>query len=211
MMPENLVNLMPLTLDLVKPASVTCARAFADDPTTRYLIPNERKWPNLRYSFEYYLRASIPGGGGTYVTSPRCEGVAMWFESERKESFLNHLRAGWPFLPLRCGWTHILREAALDSHFTRLRRQLAPKRHMYLAVLAVDPSAHGQGFASRLMRPMLRCLDEQQLPAYLETQNLRNVEMYQHWGFELLREEPMPGADLKLWLMLRQPSTPPPV
>jgi ribosomal protein S18 acetylase RimI-like enzyme len=205
-LPEVLDNLMPLTLDLAKPASETCARAFAEDPTTRYLIPDFVKRPNLRYSIEYYLKLSVlGGGGGAFVTSPSCEGVIVWIESERKELFLNRLRAGWPFLPLRCGWSHLLRAAFLDMRFGRLRQELAPRRHMYPAVLAVDPAYYGQGFASRLMRPMLKLLDEERLPAYLETQNLRNVEMYRRWGFDLLREETMPGADLKLYLMLRQP------
>ena len=202
-------GLLPLTSDLINPASVPCARAFEDDPTTRYLIPDESKRGCLPGYFEYYLKLSLLSGGGTFITSPGCEGVAMWMESERKDSFFTYLHAGFPFLPLRCGWSHLIRGAALDLHFSRLRRGLAPKRHLYLATLAVDPVYQGQGFASKLMRPMLKQLDEEQLPAYLETQNLRNVEMYRHWGFELLREETMPNADLKLWLMLRQPQPPP--
>jgi ribosomal protein S18 acetylase RimI-like enzyme len=207
MTPDAQEGLIPLSRDMVVPASITCARAFADDPTTHYLIPDESKRANLRYSFEYYLRLSLLGGGGTYVTSPKCEGVAIWVESERKESFLTHLRAGFPFLPLRCGWSHLVREAALDLHFSKLRRELTPKHHLYLGVLAVDPAYHGQGFASRLMRPMLKHLDAEQIPAYLETQTPKYVEMYRHWGFELLREERMPDADLKLYLMLRRPLT----
>jgi len=135
--------------------------------------------------------------------------VAMWIESERKDSFFTYIRAGFPFLLLRCGWSHLIRGAALDLHFSRLRRELAPKRHLYLATLAVDQVYRGQGFASKLMRPMLKHLDEEQLPAYLETQNLRNVDIYRHWGFELLREETMPNTELRLWLMLRQPQSPP--
>ena len=201
-------GLLPLIPDLIKPASVTCARAFADDPTIRYLIPDEGKRACLPGYFEYYLRLSLLNGG-TYVTSPKCEGVAMWIESERKDSFFTYIRAGFPFLLLRCGWSHLIRGAALDLHFSRLRRELAPKRHLYLATLAVDQIYRGQGFASKLMRPMLKHLDEEQLPAYLETQNLRNVDIYRHWGFELLREETMPNTELRLWLMLRQPQSPP--
>jgi len=190
---------------MVVPASLTCARAFADDPTTRYLIPDSDKRTSLRYTFEYYLKVSALTGGSTYITSPRCEGVAMWIEPEHKEPLLSHLRAGFPFLPLRAGWSHLKRETELNLHFGRLRRELAPKRHMYLAVLAVDPAFQGQGFGSRLVRPMLQRLDELKMPAYLETQCKRNIDMYRRWDFELLREEPMPDADLKLYLMLRQP------
>jgi ribosomal protein S18 acetylase RimI-like enzyme len=204
MLPDRLDGLLPLTSELVKPASMTCARAFADDETTRFLIPDATKRDNLRFSFEYYLNLSLIVGKGTFVTSPKCEGVAMWFESQYKESFFDHLRAGFPFLPLRIGWGFLLREAQLDLHFSRLRRELAPKRHMYLAILAVDPDHQGKGFASKLVRPMLEYLDEQKMPVYLETQNLKNVAMYRGWGFDLLKEEMLPESDLKLFLMLRQ-------
>ena len=204
-LPRALDGLIPLGPDLIKQASETCARAFADDETTRFLIPDDTKRANLHFAFEYYLRLTLMSGGGTFVTSPECEGVAMWFESERKESFFTHLRAGFPALPLRSGWGYPLREAQLDLHFSRLRRELAPKRHIYLGVLAVDPDCHGQGFASKMVRPMLKYLDDGKLPAYLETQCQKNVEMYQHWGFELLREEKLPETSLNLWLMLRKP------
>jgi GNAT superfamily N-acetyltransferase len=208
MIPDKLDGLVPLTRELVEAASITCANAFTDDETTRYLIPDASKRENLRFSFEYYLRLTVLSGNGTFVTSPKCEGVAMWFESDHKESFFDHLRAGFPFLPLRIGWGFLLREASLDLHFSRLRRELAPKRHMYLGILAVDPAYQGQGFGSKLMQPMLAYLDDHKMPAYLETQTQRNVEMYQHWGFELLREEMLPGTDLKLYLMLRKGSSP---
>ena len=207
-LPGVLDGLTPLSVDLVKTASETCARAFADDEITRFLIPDDTKRANLHYAFEYYLRLTILNGGGTFVTSPKCEGVAMWFESERKESFFTHLRAGFPMLPLRNSWGYLLREAQMDLHFSGLRRELAPKRHMYLGVLAVDPLSQGQGYASKLVWPMLKRLDEQQIPAYLETQCLKNVDMYRHWDFELLREERLSDTNLKMWLMLRKPQAP---
>ena len=198
------VSTIPLKLDLVKPASMVAARAFELDPMTEYLVPDPAKRSNLHYSFEYNLKlAVIADGYEAKVTSTHSEGIAVWIRPEAKESVFNHLRAGWPFLPLYCGWRHLIREAAVDAHFGKVRRELAPKRHMYLALLAVDPGFQGQGYASKLLGPMLKRLDVEKLPAYLETQNLRNVNMYARWGFRLLREEGMPGTDLKLYLMLR--------
>ena len=204
----SLDNLTPLSLDLVKAASLAGARAFADDISTLYLIPDPKKRPNLRYAFEYYLRLSVFEREEAFVTSPRCEGMAIWVHSQAKSSFLNTLRAGWPRLPLRCGWTYIFRDAALEHRYEKLRRMLAPKPHMYLALLAVDPDCRGQGFASRLVRPMLKRLDEQKLPAYVETQNKRNVAMYERFGFKLVKEDVMPGTNLTMYLMIRQPNTP---
>jgi GNAT superfamily N-acetyltransferase len=197
--------LTTLTLSLVKQAAKTGARAFMDDPTTIYEIPNPKKRVNLHYAFEYYLRLSVLDREEAYASSPRCEGVAIWSHSSAKGSSLNTIRAGWPCLPMRCGWTYLFRDAMMDHRYDHLREKLAPKPHMYLGLLAVDPEFQGQGFAGRLLRPELARLDLEGLPAYLETQNLKNVSMYEHFFFKLVREDEMPGAGFKIYIMIRQP------
>jgi len=201
----GLPGLEPLTLDLVKAAALTGARAFADDPTTLYLIPNPEKRPNLHYAFEYYFRLSVLNGDEAYVTSRDCEGVATWMHSTERGSVFNIFRAGWPWLSLRCGWTYLFRDALMERRYDRLREELAPKPHMYLGLLAVAPSFQGRGFASKLIRPILARLDAEKMAAYVETQNLKNVAMYQHFGFTLLKEDIMPGAGFHMYLMARLP------
>ena len=194
-----------LTTEIVKPAARTGALAFMDDPTTAFLIPDPRMRSNLHYAFEYYLRLMVLTREEAYLTSLLCEGLAVWMESGHEAGLLASIRAGWPFLPLRCGLTYLVRDYTIEHHFGRLRAELAPKPHIYLALLAVDPAYQGQGFASKLLRPMLTRLNEEKMPAYLETQTKHNVAMYQRFGFQLLREEPIPGADLVLYCMLREP------
>lgn len=199
----------PLNAELVKAASETCAQAFADDPTTKYLIPDVDKRDNLNYSFEYYLRLSLLSQGyEAYVTSPACEGVVIWVGPDTNDTLVTQIRAGWPLLPLRCGWRSLLRESMTDARFSRIRQKLVPKRHMYLALLAVAPDHRREGHAGSLVRPMLARLDQERLPAYVETQNEQNAAMYSRWGFRLLRTEEIPGADVKMRLMLRDPIAP---
>jgi ribosomal protein S18 acetylase RimI-like enzyme len=198
-------KLTPLTLEFVKQAARTGSRAFMDDPTTAYLIPDPVLRPRLHYAFEYYLRLAVFTKEEAYVTSPACQGLAVWMRPGHEASLLASMRAGWPFDLLRCGLTYLIRDYQIEHHFGQLRTQLAPRRHMYLALLAVDPSFQGRGYASILLRSMLKRLNKEKLPAYLETQNRRNVVMYQHYGFKLVREEAMPGADFSLFCMLREP------
>jgi ribosomal protein S18 acetylase RimI-like enzyme len=203
----SLDDLTPLSAELVEKASITSALAFAEDPTTAYLIPEPKKRVNLHYAFEYYFRLSLLDNEETYVTSAACEGVAGWVRSGTHGSFINILRAGWPSLPLRCGWRSLIREIIMDNRYGNLRERLSPKPHLYLSTLAVAPEYQGLGYASRLMKPMLERLDNEGMPAYVETQNLKNKSMYEHWGFDLLKEDRMPGTDLTLYLMLRRPKS----
>jgi GNAT superfamily N-acetyltransferase len=70
-------------------------------------------------------------------------------------------------------------------------------------VLGVDPAYQGQGCASRLLKPRLARLDKEKLPAYLETTIEDYVPMYRHFGFEVIKEEVLPGSGAKMWVMLR--------
>jgi hypothetical protein len=50
---------------------------------------------------------------------------------------------------------------------------------------------------------MLARLDESGMACYVETQNMKNVAMYQHFGFALVHETLIPGSKHPLYLMLR--------
>jgi ribosomal protein S18 acetylase RimI-like enzyme len=200
----GLESLLRIDLSLVEPASMTCARAFADDPVTAYLIPNEKKRANLHYTFEVPLRISAMGGADAYATSPECEGIAIWMPSGMKQSISMTIRGGYPRLPLRCGWSYFVRDAAMLRQCEKLKRKYAPPRHLYLGLLAVAPEHQGKGYASALLKPMFKRLDADKMACYLETQNLKNVAMYQHFGFRLVHETCVTGCKLPLYLMLRE-------
>ena len=200
----GLESLLRIDLSLVEQASMTCACAFADDPMTAYLIPNEQKRVNLHYTFEVPLRISAMGGAEAYATTSECEGIAIWMPSGMKQSISMMLQAGYPRLPLRCGWRYFIRDAAMLRQCEKLRSKYAPANHLYLGLLAVAPEHQGKGHASTLLKPMLKRLDNEKMPCYLETQNMKNVAIYRHFGFKLVHETRLLGGNNPLYLMLRE-------
>lgn len=197
--------LTPLSLKLAKPASHTCARAFAEDPLNEYLVPDKSLRHNLHYSFEYYLRYSYYGRNEVYLTSQNCEGIVCWASSEEKDSWFTRWRAGYPFLPLHCGWAAMKRGVEANKLSENLKKRHTPPRCMQLELLAVNPEFQGQGFAGILIRPMLWRLDSEDMPCYLETQSIRNVEMYRRFGFELKEKAIIPETPHFLYAMIRPP------
>jgi GNAT superfamily N-acetyltransferase len=192
---------------MIPRAAAACARAFENDPYIHYFIPDEKKRKNLHYSFEFYMRMAIFSGAEAYTTSPECEGLALWVSSDMKEPWNAYIHAGNPFLPLRCGLRYILGEMRINRFCEKLKKKLAPKPYKYLALLGVDPVYQGKGLASVLLKPMLKRFDEEGLPTYLETQNLKNVGMYSHFGFEKVYEGIFPGTPTPLFAMLRKPKS----
>ncbi len=197
-------SLIGISSELVETASITCARAFDGDPLTLWMIPDASKRPNLRYAFETIIRVALLGGSEVYSTSVKCEGVAIWMPVGAKQSMSILLQAGYPQLPLRCGWRYLLRDSRTMSLCEKLRKKYAPARHYYLNTLAVDPDFQGRGFARALLEPMLNKLDKENTACYLETQNMKNVEMYRHFGFHIVHETIIPGTGHPLYMMLRE-------
>ena len=67
--------------------------------------------------------------------------------------------------------------------------------HWYLCLLAADPMAWRRGIGTALLEPGLATVDEDGLPAYLETQKEANVAYYRRFGFEeTARLTPSPGG-----------------
>ncbi len=58
--------------------------------------------------------------------------------------------------------------------------------HWYLPWLGVDVARQGKGLGGELLKQTLRKIDEDHLPAYLESPNLRNVPFYERHGFEVI-------------------------
>lgn len=79
-------------------------------------------------------------------------------------------------------------------------------RHAYLWVVGTSPSVQGRGVGSKVMRKMLRRLDEERMPAYLETSSERNVPFYQRLGFEKVRRLDIDDDECPpMWAMWRVP------
>jgi ribosomal protein S18 acetylase RimI-like enzyme len=58
--------------------------------------------------------------------------------------------------------------------------------HWYLAALGVDIRMQGKGLGSILMKHALARVDQEHLPAYLESSNPRNISFYERHGFEVI-------------------------
>ena len=75
--------------------------------------------------------------------------------------------------------------------------------HWYLPWLGVDPARQGQGLGGDLLAHGLQRVDEDHLPAYLETPNPRTIPLYERHGFEVTGQTQSPTCP-PVTLMLRR-------
>jgi ribosomal protein S18 acetylase RimI-like enzyme len=58
--------------------------------------------------------------------------------------------------------------------------------HWYLPLLGIDPIHHGKGLGSALLKYATTKFDNENVLAYLESSNPRNIPLYERHGFEVL-------------------------
>ncbi len=69
----------------------------------------------------------------------------------------------------------------------------------------VESDYQGQGRGSQLLRPVLRILDAERTPLYLETHKKINTEIYRHYGFRLVDTSRIPKTATLQYAMLQTP------
>jgi GNAT superfamily N-acetyltransferase len=192
-------------------AAEVLASAFQDDPLLRYASPDRARRKKLarhfcRISLYYAVRY-----GEVYAPREDLPGVAAWLPSAQFPLTGGEVLRSVPLRDLlgltgRVGLAGGVRLQAVDACLKALHARVAPFPHLFLFILGVAPQHQGQGYAGRLLRPVLARLDREGLPCYVDTLQRRNVPLYEHFGFRVVEEYPVPGTELTAWAMLREPA-----
>jgi GNAT superfamily N-acetyltransferase len=191
----------------VKPAGESLAESFFYDPQSMHFFPDPSDRANrLKYGFEFSVRYGLRYGE-VFATSPDMEGIAVWIQSEYSVRTVPRiLKCGGLSTLMKVGWTVYKRQQPVEDFIHAEHMRLAPFPHYYLDLLGVVPEHRQTGLAGRLLKPMFRKLDRNNLPIYLNTMLEKNVAMYQRYGFKVLSRDTIPGTDIPHWGLLREPA-----
>jgi len=203
---DDLKNLILVGKSDVKPAARVLSRAFQDSPIFVHLLPDPLERKNkLHYLFEIVVRDAIRHGE-VYATSQNLEGIAVWIPSEKGESMSpgRMIRSGALSLLFRFSRDFSSRQGPVTATIDSAHKRHAPFRHWFLQAIGADPAYQGKGYAGRLLKPMLARIDRENMPCYLDTEEERNVLIYQHYNFKVLEEAEIPGTGIILRAMLRE-------
>ena len=204
-MANSLNNIFQFNKSNIDLAGKVCTKAYFEDPLFCWFFPEiSKRREYLSVLFNITFRYSQKYGE-VYATSSNIEGVASWLPYDKSSiSFTQMIRFGFLNLILNAGIKNLKKMKLYDKFCKKKHTQHANFPHYYLYNIAVDPIYQGKGYASKLLRPMLAKLDEQNLPCYLETQIEKNVSIYQHFEFEVVEKTIIPGINLNSWFMLRK-------
>jgi ribosomal protein S18 acetylase RimI-like enzyme len=77
--------------------------------------------------------------------------------------------------------------------------------HCYLQSIGVEPALQGRGLGKALLQPVLDRCDAEQVPAFLETVQERNLPPYRSRGFVEVSRAPLAGGGPLMYFMWREP------
>ena len=141
-----------------------------------------------------------------YADSEEINGFAVWlpfgFTGSKTIPFL---KSGGLKLIFHSGFGIIGRLLTYEKYAMHLKKEFTDNYDWYLYNLSIKKDAQGKGIASKLMRPMLQFCDDERMVAYLETNKEANVGLYQHYGFELKKQELIPSTPVMHYAMVRKP------
>jgi len=189
-----MVTIRLATTDDYRRAATTYARAFADDPVIRWLVPDDDEYAAIEQPFFGFLVRRWVAGGTLWCTDD-VVAVAGWnapgrpeVEFDRSEVELDHPQERLDKLE------------ALGEHMTT---NTPDEAHWHLNMIGTHPDWQRQGLGAALMAEGFAIADDAGLPCYLETETVGNVAYYRHHGFEVRSEWDLPLDGPHMWGMLR--------
>ena len=94
------------------------------------------------------------------------------------------------------------RMASFESFAMNLKKKYTNNEDWYIYNLCVSKEAQGKKIASKLMKPLLNYFKLNKKICYLETNNDRNVPIYEHFGFKVMEKTIVPNSEVPHYAML---------
>lgn len=176
--------------------SDTLSGAFRDDPLWSWAFPDQRK---LAVWWQFLI-ASAVGHGGVFVAGDYAA-ASVWIPPGKSELTQQEEERVEPLLEELAGARASLVMELLER-FAAARPQGPP--HYYLSLLGTHPEHRGAGLGMALLAENLATIDDQGMPAYLESSNPENVGRYERLGFELIGEFSTPDGVCTVAAMWRE-------
>jgi GNAT superfamily N-acetyltransferase len=171
--------------------------AFGEDPLWRWVFPEHSKLePWWRLLIGSALRHGRVWVLGDFMAASVWIPPAREELTREEEDGVEGLFEG--LLGTRAGDAMKLLEGFAASH---------PRDtpHYYLSILGTHPAHRGQGLGMSLLAHNLRRIDEEGMPAYLESSNPANDRRYEGVGFERVGEFSTPDGRHTVSTMWRGP------
>ena len=174
--------------------------AYSDDPMFEKFIQEEDK---RRAQFEIMLKFCVKYGD-VFSISDNFEGVMAIVSHDKGDMTVGRvIRSGGFFSSMKLMSLRKIMEASSKA-LEEAKKDLDIGPYIFLFIMAVSKEFQGKGYGGKFLRAIIEKSEIEKKPIYLETQNEKNVSLYEHFGFHVVNKITMPDpVNLPMWLMVR--------
>lgn len=139
------------------------------------------------------------------VTSPKLIGLTIWEPPGSHHQFITgkEMIHGVPLL-IKIGYKSLNRILNLSLYMSSLREKLIKEPYWYFDFVAVDPKFRRCQMGKSLIEYYLKLADKDNLPIYLEVQNVNYIGLYERLGFKIVHQSIIPETDIMSFCMIRK-------
>lgn len=191
--------------DIYKSAKAL-ADSFIDYSYFSYLSADKNiRSKKLLTLFNIIVKDSCKAGE-LYKTSDNYEGISIWLRPGKYHlNTWRFIRSGGLSSFFEIGFKNLSLMSLQSAQLYDIQKKYEYQNFWYLYCLGVQKKFRGKGFASGLIKPKLDKIDKEQSVSYLETASRDNIEMYQHYGFNICGSFADKITGSTVWSMIREP------
>ncbi len=187
----------------VGPVADTLALAFVGDPVWGWAFADpDRRHTQLSALWSLLLEGAV--GHGWVWATPGFEAATVWIPPGRPELPEPQAARLEPMLHELVGTRTSL---IMDIFGCFEAAHPKAQDHYYLSLLGTHPEHRGHGTGMALLAANLARVDDEGVPAYLESTNPANLDRYRSVGFEVTGQFSLPDDGPTVTTMWREPPT----
>ncbi|MBA3075166.1 MAG: GNAT family N-acetyltransferase [Anaerolineae bacterium] len=189
----------------MKKLSEVFAKSMYEDPMYYYIFND---WELNQHYFTKFWQAILKYSEkfGSIITTADDSGVLCLLPPDHINfSFLDLFRTGFKIPRSISRFPYKQAKITFDIMMKLgvFQTTLIKEPHWYLISLGVLPEEQGKGKGKSLLTEALRIVDEDNKSVYLETETIKNVNLYEKFGFKTVKEIAIKEYGLTYYLMLR--------
>ena len=208
---DGAFEIRPLRPDEVEAAVEVLARAFQDDPGTVIVEPDPTRRPQaIRALFAPVVRHGVGLGHVAAAARPdgTLVGVATFLPPGHDTPTEDELAAVGLFDAIGAAPEAANRMGPMVAFLDAQHERSIQGPHWRLEFFGVEPALQGTGVGSALIGTGHAEADQRGERVYLDTFTRPNVAWYEKRGYRVVIEGIVPGTDIPVWGLIRDPQPP---
>jgi len=155
-------------------------KSFENDPCLNWLLDKSTNPNKLKITMRYIFH-NIMKVGYIFLTDNEVA-TALWKCEKKEKISFEFVSRNLKFL-FQIGLKSVIRILKNENFSNKQYPKDEKYCHMY--IIGVLPESQGKGYASLLLNPVLNEMKRRNHPVFIETANLKNVQIYLKKGFNL--------------------------